>query len=1527
MSDTSSRVSGLSASEKRDLLTRLLAKKARAEVGAPLSYAQQRLWFLDQLAPGSAFYNMPIALRLRMRLDVSALARTLNEIVARHEVLRTRFATRDGRPVQVIAPHLWVDVCETDLQHLPATERESEAQRLATAESRKPFELTRGPLIRAGLLRLAPQDCVLLLTLHHIIADGWSLVVLFREISALYAAFAEGRPSPLPALPIQFADYAAWQRRWLEGPVLQQQLAYWVRQLAGLPELVLPTDRPRPAIATFRGARRFFEIAEDILRRLEALGRQTGTTLFMVLLAAFQVLMGRYSGQEEFPIGAPIGNRTREETEGLIGFFVNTLVLRADLSGGPTFRALLARVRETALAAYAHQDLPFDRLVEELHPVRDAARTPLIQVMFALQNIPGTPAGIGDSPIEMVQVERGTANFDLVLDLWQQDRGLGGRIEYSTDLFDAQTIERLLDHFRVLIAAAAASPEEPIAALPLMTAAEYHRVAAAWNATASDYPAATPLSSLFEAQSSATPRATALQFGDESLTYGEANARANQLAHHLRAAAFVRPGDFVAVHLERSADLILVLLGILKAGAAYVPLDVSYPEARLATMIGDSRPRAIVSTRPLAASLPDFDGTLVLLDEHAAAIRQASTDNLPATRAGDDPAYVMYTSGSTGTPRGIVIPQRAVSRLVRNTNYIEIKPADRIAQASNVSFDASTFEIWGALLNGARLVGVPKEVSLSPEGLAVFLRDHHITTLFLTTALFNQVASACPEAFRSLKHLLFGGEAVDPRWVREVLARGAPKRLLHVYGPTECTTFATWHLVERVPAAATTVPIGRPVSNTTAYVLDPHGQPVPPGVAGELHLGGPGLALEYLGRPERTAESFVSSPFGCLYRTGDLVRLGADLTLAFLGRRDSQVKVRGHRVELGEIEVTLLQHPSVRDAKVVVREGNGGDRRLAAYLVVDPTSSADGAGPPTDDRICEWQHIFDEIIYDGVQDGPIARREPLFNITGWTSSYTGQPISPEEMREQVDQTVERIMALAPEDVLEIGCGTGLLLFRVAPATRRYVATDFSHPALDYVARQLAAGGGGPVRLLARRADDFSGLEDQRFDLVVLNSVVQYFPHADYLLEVLTGAVSVLKPGGTIFVGDVRNLSMLEAFHTAVGLHRAPRNLPITELRARVRRQVAEERELVVAPQFFPALAAELPPITDVGIQPKRGRRHNELTQFRYDITLRTGPARVVAPVPAARDWCRHDLSIQKLRHELLASRPDLLCIERVPNARTVRAVEAARRLDDDGFATAGDLRHAVDRTAREGVDPEDVWAMSDDVPYTVEISWARGWPDGAYDVVFRRVGTTGTWAGWSPHGARGTWSAFTNRPQQAADGQQLIPQVRAFLQRRLPEYMLPAAFVVLDRLPLTPNGKVDVQALPAPDIDRPVLSSSYVAPGTALERVLAGHWASVLGLERVGVMDSFFELGGHSLLATQLAARITATLGVPLTLRTLFSKPTVAGLAAALLAQTDPEQRLERVAALVLAVAELPEEEAAALLAARAPGLRTRSGA
>jgi len=922
----------------------------------PLSFAQQRLWVLDQLEPDSPFYTLDVALRLDGPLDVSALSRSLQEIVRRHEALRTTFPTVEGQARQRIAESWTLPLPVIDLQCEPAEAQEAEVLRRAEEEAVRTFSLAEGPLVRATLLRLSERSHVLLWTMHHIISDGWSMGVLVRELGALYPAFAAGQPSPLPELPIQYADFASWQRQWLAGEVLDYQLAYWKRQLAGAPPaLELPTDRPRPAVQSYRGAALPVQLPRALSEALAALSRQEGVTLFMTLLAAFQALLWRYTGQDDIVVGSPIAGRTRAEIAPLIGFFVNTLVLRTDLSGEPTFRELLGRVREMTLGAYAHQDMPFDKLVDELQPERDMSRSPLFQVMFALQNTPMPALSLAEVTLSPLEAARPTAKFDLTLMLEEAREGIRGTLEYRTDLFDRATIERMAGHYRTLLEGIVEAPGRQVSELPMLTAEELHEILVAWNDTGTDYPADRCVHELFEAQAERTPDAVAVVFGDRQLSYRELNQRANQLAHQLRSlgvgriggiggaggaggAGGVGPATLVGLCVERSLEMVVGMLGILKAGGAYVPLDPNYPRERLAFMLEDTGAPVLLTQARLLDSLPEHGVQRLCLDTGWEAVARESVDDPRGGAGPSSLAYVIYTSGSTGKPKGVAVTHQAIARLVCNTDYISLGPSDVVAQASSSSFDAATFEIWGALLHGARLVGIDKGVMLSPPDLARRLAADGVTALFITTALFNQVAREAPMAFAQLGSLLFGGEASDPRSVRAALQAGRPRRLLHVYGPTETTTFATWHEVTDVPEGATTVPIGRPIANTRAYVLDRWRHLVPAGIPGELYIGGPGVAQGYLNRPELTEQRFVPDPFSGepgarMYRTGDLCRWRPDGLLEHLGRSDTQVKIRGFRIELGEIESALAQHPAVREAVVLAREDSPGDKRLVAYLV------------------------------------------------------------------------------------------------------------------------------------------------------------------------------------------------------------------------------------------------------------------------------------------------------------------------------------------------------------------------------------------------------------------------------------------------------------------------------------------------------------------------------------------------------------------------------------------------------------------
>jgi amino acid adenylation domain-containing protein len=1519
----------------------------------PLSYAQQRLWFLEEMGSGAA-YNMPMVLQVNGKLDVAVLQAVLNEIVRRHESLRTNFAVLAGEPLehgqtagspyQVIQPEAKVVVPVVDLSDLAPAQQAESVQKRSEEEALKPFDLTQDLMLRAQVLQLANERYLLLLTMHHIASDGWSLGVLVKELATLYAAFCQGKPSPLPELAIQYADFALWQREYLQGEVLERQLAYWQQQLAGMPELLsLPTDHARPAQQSFRGAAVSVEIEASLTQQLHELGRRQGATLYMTLLAAFQVLLHRYSGQEDIVVASPIANRNHAELEPLIGFFVNTLALHSNLAGNPTFLAVLTQVQQTTQAAYDHQELPFERLVEALRPERNLAYNPIVQVVFALQNAPMGDFELPGLQVTLADLDVKSTRFDLEFHLWESQDRLHGFCIYNRDLFDASTIERMVGHFQVLLQGIVAQPTQAIGELPLLTAAERHQLLVEWNNTASDYPKDKTIHQLFEEQVARTPDAVAVVMAEDKettrlsspksrrqgdkesevesiqnpklvlegskiqncLTYRELNARANQLAHHLQNLD-VAPDVLVGLCVERSIEMVIGLLGILKAGGAYVPLDPNYPPDRLASMLADAQPQVLLTQQHLSDKLTFHASTVVQLDVDTSVFAQQPTHNpTVATLTPDNLAYVIYTSGSTGKPKGVLLQHQGLCNVVAaQIRMFGVTPADNVLQFSSFGFDAATFEIWMALGTGATLCLGTREMLAPGEPLQRFLQQQQISIVTLTP---STLATLPKTDLPVLRTITVAGEACSA----ELVQQWSPGRqFFNLYGPTEATIWSTAKLYPKDTSSSIQAqftmppPIGRPIDNCQIYIVDPFLQPVPIGVPGELCIGGVGVARGYLNRPELTEEKFILAPFPnvpeCrrIYRTGDLARWLSDGNIEFLGRIDQQVKLRGFRIELGEIETTLLQHPAIGEAIVVAREDRPGNKQLVGYVVAAPVDREIQAK-----HVGQWQSLYEDTYSQSSQQADLA-----FNLTGWNSSYTGQPIPAVEMAEWVAATVTDIRRLQPKRILEIGCGTGLLLSQLAPDCEAYWGTDYSQQALQHVARFKAAANLSHVYLAQRLADDFTGVEAAQFDCVIINSVIQYFPSIDYLLAVLKGAVQAVRPGGVIYVGDVRNYRLLQAYHTAVQTYQAAADLTLSQLQTRIQQHLQDEEELLIDPDFFYALPSQFPQVGRVEIQLKRGHFCNELTQFRYQVVLHIAepsdpPVQQPQPATTQQPWREEDWLQQQwtpatftdqLRQTLQAKPDDALIIRNIPNARLQNAIQTLDRLVqiENGATDLETIAQLPTQLATQhhAVEPEALWSLEATLPYSVYITWSRA--PGRMDAYFipltygkttTRVEQTSLQQAFpqqpSPQGKMEPrlLQSYANNPLLGKLTRSLVPQIRTWLEQRLPDYMIPAAFVVLESLPLTPNGKVDRKALPTPSI-RTQVQNAYVTAQTTLQQQLVKIWQQELNVDNVGIHDNFFDIGGNSLLLVKIQSRLKEVTDKPLAIVDFFRYPTIHAL-------------------------------------------------
>ena len=1428
-------------------------------------------------------------------LKISAFQQAWQQVLERHSILRTSFRWQDlNQPLQSVEPQVQLPWEQQDWCHLSASEQEDKLNAYLQADRKRGFNLAEAPLMRLALFQLAKSNYKVVWTFHHILLDGRSLQILLKEVFALYEAFCQGEDLQLEQ-PRPYSDYIEW----LQQQDVPKAEAFWKQTLSGFtaptPLVVERATRGGHSQKLGHGQEQL-QLSEAVTSVLKSLAQEHELALNTLVNGVWALLLSRYSGEEDVVFGATRACRCSdlEGAESRVGLFINILPLRLHISPELSVLSLLKELQSQWIT------------------LRDYEHTPLVQVQKCSDMPPGTSLFESLVLFENDQLDcalhfqassfsnrefklLGQTSFPLTV------AGYGGtelllKIEYDRDCFEQATITQMLGHLQTMLTSMVANPEQRLADLPLLTETERHQLLVEWNATQADYPLDLCVHQLFEAQVERTPDAVAVVFEQEQLTYRELNAKANQLAHHLQSLG-ISPDVPVGICVERSLHLVVGLLGILKAGGAYVPLDPAYPQERLAFMLSDTQAPVLLTMIHLVETLPEHQAHVICLDTDWEANTDQRQENPASSVTPNHLAYLIYTSGSTGRPKGVAMSHHPLCNLLFwQLENSTLSVGAKTLQFSPVSFDVSFQESFSTWCSGGTLVLISDEVRRDPFRLLRFLTDKEIERLFLPFVALQQlaeVADAQEAVPTSLCEVITAGEQLQiTRQLANWFTKLKDCTLYNHYGPSESHVVTAFTLTGSPHDWPALPAIGRPIANTQIYLLNSQKQPVPIGVPGELYIGGVALARGYLNRPDLTAERFIANPFcdnpdARLYKTGDLARYLPDGNIEFLGRIDNQVKMRGYRIELGEIEALLSQHPAVQQSAVLVREDEPGNKRLVAYVVIDSQhqdfQTQDSGTDVHTQQVSQWQTVWNE-IYRQNQTIP----DLTFNISGWNSSYTGLPISSEEMREWVNCIRDRILTLQPRKVLELGCGTGLILFQIAPHCTRYVGTDFSQVALDYIQQQLIRPEHEmlQVELFKRTADDIEDLATDAFDCVILNSLTQHFPNVDYLLRVLEGAVKVVESGGYIFVGDVTSLPLREAFFTSIELYKAPSSLAKAQLQQRIQHRMSLERELVIDPAFFIALKHYLPKITHVEVQLKRGHHYNEMSRFRYDVILYVGDKVEPTIECSWLDWQQEKLTLSDVRDYLLEAKPEILGIKNVPNSRVLADVKAVELLkSEEEPETLSELREALQEIREAGVNPEDVWALETNVPYSIDISWSESGADDCYDVVFRRHSTTGTTPSqlvpflWKQEVQPKPWNTYTSNPMQGTLDRKSLPQLRTFLQESLPDYMVPSAFVRLDKLPLTPSGKLDRRALPAPDKISIESEETFVAPRTPVEQQIAEIWSQVLGLKRVSIHDNFFELGGHSLLATQVISRLRQAFQVELSLHSLFESPTLTDLA------------------------------------------------
>ncbi len=1438
----------------------------------PLSFSQERLWFLDRLE-GSVQYHMPAVFRFKGNLNTEALAKSIKKILERHQVLRTVFVENKGEVSQkVIESERWnLNFNSGELFRQDTSELEKYINTLV----HKPFDLSKDFMLRATLIELGKEEFVLVAVMHHIASDGWSRSILVKEIVDLYASFDKGTVSQLPDMKLQYVDYAVWQRNYLQGAVLDTKLAYWKSKLLGVNALQLPTDFTRPAVWSTKGDWFYHSIDKSTCDALQALSKRQGSTLFMTLLAAFKVLMYRHSMQSDICVGTPIAGRLQKDLEDLIGFFANTLALRSQIEGNHKFTEFLEIVKNTTLEAYDHQDVPFERVVDEVLSERDLSRNPLFQVMFVMFNTPEVPEmKISDVTLSR-ELAKPTAKFDIQITVTENAQGLNLVAEYCTDLFKAETIERLMFHYSRLLQSIVQNPEERVGNLTLFNDSETKKLLIDFNGIKVNNPLNQTVVKSFEEQVEKTPNAIAVVFESQQLTFNELNQKSNQLAHYLIKQG-VKTETLVPICLERSLEMLIGIFGILKAGGAYVPIDPQYPTDRINYILDDCNSFVVLSYgEVLNEHQWSADLNTIFLDKNWGTIAFEKETNPEIDIRDHHLAFLIYTSGSTGQPKGTMNEHGALYNSLKwAQDYYQLSAEDAILQKTTYCFDVSIWELMWPPMVGAKLVFAKPEGQKDTRYLKSVIESEKITTvLFVPSMLGVLLNDIEPGDCSSIKNVLCSGEALKPNHLEQFRLKLPTAEIHNLYGPTEAAIHVThWKLDKS--SASNHVLIGKPIANTNIYLLDENEVLAPLGGVGQIHIGGIQVARGYLNLDELTSEKFIKDPFenqrnAKLYKTGDLGRWLSDGNLEYLGRIDDQVKIRGFRIELGEVERALNSLEQVNTNCVVVRQDYSGLNKLVSYYVPEIKIIKQKEQELYLAQVANWKNLY-ETEYEQTEDDSKVDEE--FNLIGWNDSFTSGPIPETQMKAWVDDIINRILDEKPHTILEIGCGTGLLYYQLAGKVEKYIGTDFSKSSIYQINQRINKGlrNYGPTDLKVAAAHEVVIDKKDQVDTIILNSVAQYFPGEDYMTRVIENCLHILGDEGTLILGDMRDFRLLRDFKARLQLNKMQHAVTLKEFNWAVDQELLKEEELCFDPEYFVQLRAQFPKISHIDIQWKQADYQNELSLYRYTVVIYLSKNTQIHQ-PKWLDWAssNHEIIINEFLDEEVA-------ISNIPNPRLWIEGRLEKAFKNKSITQVGELNKFIEEKDAEYLEVDELFEKAKKLNYSAR--WFVHEDPLKINVVFEKEPQHKYIN--SGLNSKGIKTNLTNIPLFNDISLVMQKEIKEAIQQKLPEYMVPSDLIALMNIPLNLNGKIDRKFLSEREDKAVANRLNYLAASTQVETDLVEIWQDLLHLDRIGVLDNFFNLGGHSLLVIRMISSVRSKLGIELAIKDLFNYPTIQQLAA-----------------------------------------------